>query len=222
VAWTSGWARWRWALATAALLALAGTVGWVLTGNLGGGPPAAPELLAAPTALPVPRATSRPTARAEPTVTPAALAVTATPVRVLIEAIRVDAPVTVKGLRADGVMDVPDGPEDVAWYNFTARPGMGGNAVLSGHLDYRNYGRAVFWRLEELRDGDVVEVRLEDGSVLRYRVSLKVSYDARTAPVPDILGPTIKEVVTLITCGGTFDSGSRNYSHRLVVRAERI
>lgn len=218
--WTSGRAHRRWALATAALLALVGAVGWVLAGNLGGGPAAVPELLAAPTALPSPRA--RPTARAELTVTPTAPAVTATPVRVLIEAIGVDAPVTVKGLGPDGVMDVPDGPEDVAWYNFTARPGMGGNAVLSGHLDYRDYGRAVFWRLKDLQDGDVVEVRLDDGSVLRYRVSLKVSYDARTAPVPDILGPTIKEVVTLITCDGTFDSGSRNYSHRLVVRAERI
>jgi LPXTG-site transpeptidase (sortase) family protein len=119
-------------------------------------------------------------------------------------------------------MDVPDGPEDVAWYNFTARPGMGGNAVISGHLDYHNYGAAVFWRLKELREGDMVEVRLADGSVLRYRVSLKLSYDARTAPVPEIVGPTSKEVVTLITCGGTFDSGSRDYSNRLVVRAERI
>jgi len=119
-------------------------------------------------------------------------------------------------------MDVPDGPEDVAWYNFTARPGMGGNAVISGHLDYRNYGEAVFWRLKELQEGDIVEVRLADGSVLRYQVSLKLSYAARTAPVLEIVGPTSKEVVTLITCGGTFDGGSRSYSDRLVVRAERI
>jgi sortase (surface protein transpeptidase) len=42
------------------------------------------------------------------------------------------------------------------------------------------------------------------------------------APVSEIVGPTSREVVTLITCGGTFDSGSRNYSDRLVVRAERI
>jgi hypothetical protein len=96
-------------------------------------------------------------------------------VRLLIPAIGVDAPVTVKGLRPDAVMDVPDGPEDVAWYNFTARPGMAGNAVLSGHLDYHNYGAAVFWRLKELSEGDIVEMRLADGSVLRYRVSLKLS-----------------------------------------------
>jgi LPXTG-site transpeptidase (sortase) family protein len=203
-------------LATAALVVVAGAVAWVLAGNLGGGSPAAPELLAVPTVAP------RATATAEPTTTPVPSPTTAPPVRLLIPAIGVDAPVTVKGLRADAVMDVPDGPEDVAWYNFTARPGMGGNAVISGHLDYHNYGAAVFWRLKELREGDMVEVRLADGSVLRYRVSLKLSYDARTAPVPEIVGPTSKEVVTLITCGGTFDSGSRDYSNRLVVRAERI
>jgi LPXTG-site transpeptidase (sortase) family protein len=203
-------------LATAALVVVAGAVAWVLAGNLGGGSPAAPELLAVPTAAP------RATATAEPTTTPVPSPTTAPPVRLLIPAIGVDAPVTVKGLRSDAVMDVPDGPEDVAWYNFTARPGMAGNAVLSGHLDYHNYGAAVFWRLKELSEGDIVEMRLADGSVLRYRVSLKLSYDARMAPVSEIVGPTSKEVVTLITCGGTFDSGSRNYSNRLVVRAERI
>ena len=217
--WMSIRARWKWALATTALVAMAGAVGWVLAGNLDGGSPAT-TLLEAPPATA--RPTLRATATAVPTSIPATAAVTAIPVRLLIPAIDVDAPVTVKGLRPDLVMDVPDGPEDVAWYNFTARPGMRGNAVISGHLDYRDYGTAVFWRLRELREGDTVEVRLGDDSVLRYRVSLKLSYDTRTAPVPEIVGPTSKEVVTLITCGGAFDSGSRNYSHRLVVRAERI
>ena len=217
--WMPGRARWRWVLATVALVAVASAVGWVLAGNLGGGSPA-PELLAVPTAAP--RATARHTATPTSTPAPSPSPVAAPPVRLLIPAIGVDAPVSVKGVQPDAVMDVPDGPEDVAWYNFTARPGTGGNAVLSGHLDYRNYGAAVFWRLKELGEGDIVEVRLADGSVLRYQVSLKLSYDARMAPVSEIVGPTSREVVTLITCGGTFDSGSRNYSDRLVVRAERI
>jgi LPXTG-site transpeptidase (sortase) family protein len=206
--------RRKWLLAAAVLAILAGLVGWVLAGNLGSSSPAT-ELRAA---TPAPR----PTTTVEPTGTPSPPVVTAAPARLLIPKIGVDAPVTPKGLRPDGFMDTPNGPEDVAWYVFSARPGMSGNAVLSGHLDYHDYGAAVFWRLKELKQGDFIEVRLDDGSVLRYQVSLKLSYDARTAPVPEIIGPTGKEVVTLITCGGTFDSGSRNYSHRLVVRADRI
>jgi len=208
----------KWVLAAAALAIMAGLVGWVLAGNLGGSSPAT-ELQAA--ATPAPRAAARPTTTAKPTGTPSPV-VTAAPARLVIPKIGVDAPVTPKGLRPDGFMDTPNGPEDVAWYVLSARPGMGGNAVLSGHLDYHDYGAAVFWRLKELQQGDLVEVRLDDGSVLRYQVSLKLSYDARTAPVQEIIGPTGKEVVTLITCGGTFDSGSRNYSHRLVVRADRV
>jgi len=214
-----GRARWRWVLGAIALAALASAAGWVLVGDLGGGA-STEELLVLPT--PAPRATARRASTAAPTSTPRPSTVAAPPVRLLIPAIGVDAPVTVKGLRADAVMDVPNGPEDVAWYNFTARPGMSGNAVISGHLDYHDYGAAVFWRLKDLQEGDVVEVRLADGSVLRYQVSLKLSYDARIAPVTEIVGPTSKEVVTLITCGGSFDSGSRAYSQRLVVRAERI
>ena len=60
--WMSYRARWRWALGTAVLLALAGVVGWVLAGNLGGGPPPEAEVLVAPTVSPAVRATPRPRA----------------------------------------------------------------------------------------------------------------------------------------------------------------
>ncbi len=152
---------------------------------------------------------------------------TATPssaplLRIVIPRIGVDAPITVKGIGADGVMEAPDGPEDVAWYGFTARPGSGGNAVFSAHLDYHNYGPAVFAGLNELENGDLVEVYLADGTVYRYEVVLSLSYPAETAPSEDIVGPTSREVITLITCAGSFDQASRRYSHRLVVRAERM
>lgn len=212
--WMRGRPRRKWVLATASLAAIAGLVGWVLAGNLGNSSPTTELRVATPA--------PRPTTTAVPTGTPSPPVVTAAPARLLIPKIGVDAPVTPKGLRPDGFMDTPNGPQDVAWYVFSARPGMSGNAVLSGHLDYHDYGAAVFWRLKELQQGDLVEVRLDDGSILRYQVSLKLSYDARTAPVPEIIGPTSKEVVTLITCGGTFDSGSRSYSNRLVVRADRV
>jgi len=81
VTWMPGRTRWRWVLTTAALAAVAGAVGWVLGGNLGGGSPAASELLAVPTVAP--RATARPTATAEPTTTPAPSPVTVPPVRLL-------------------------------------------------------------------------------------------------------------------------------------------
>ena len=142
--------------------------------------------------------------------------------RLVIPAIDVDAPVTVKGVDANGVMENPDGPWDVAWYEFTARPGFGSNAVFSGHLDYAGVGPAVFWRLRELEQDDIVEVHLEDGTVYRYRVIAKDQVYAATADVGAIVGPTAQEIVTLITCAGTFDPVTGQYDQRLIIRAERI
>jgi len=113
VTWMHRLPRRKWVLAAAALATMAGLVVWVLAGNLAGSSPAA-ELQAA--ATPAPRAAARPTTTAEPTGTPSPPVVTAAPARLVIPKIGVDAPVTPKGLRPDGFMDTPNGPEDVAWY----------------------------------------------------------------------------------------------------------
>jgi len=142
--------------------------------------------------------------------------------RLVIPSQGIDAPVVVKGVDAAGVMQSPDNAYDTAWYDFSARPGYGGNAVFSGHVDYINVGKAVFWNLKDLKPGDVIEVRLEDGTVYRYGVTVLRQYDAATAPVEEIVGPTPKDSVTLITCSGTFSRSSGQYDKRLVVRAERL
>ncbi len=142
--------------------------------------------------------------------------------RIAIPRFEVDAPVVVRGVDANGVMETPNGPEDVAWYDFTARPGFGSNAVFSAHVDYINYGPAVFWNLKDLEMDDRIEVRLDDGTVYQYGVVAKDQIDTATANVGEIVGSTPREVVTLITCGGTFDSGSGQYDQRVIVRAERI
>lgn len=144
------------------------------------------------------------------------------PSRVVIPKIGVDAPLVARGVDANGLMQVPDGPEDVAWYEFTGRPGEGANVVLSGHVDYHDYGPAVFWRLRDLTLGDIVEVHVGDGSFYQYVVTDTEAYEAQGAPIEEIVGPTTRETVTLITCDGTFNGASSGYSHRLVVRAERF
>jgi len=142
--------------------------------------------------------------------------------RLIIPSIGVDAKVVVKGVGADGVMEVPNNGFDVAWYDFAARPGSGGNVVFSGHVDFRGLGPAVFWNLGKLQPDDLMEVRLEDGSVYQYRVTGKGAFDDETAPVEQIIGPTPVESVTLITCTGTFNPATHQYDKRLVVRGERV
>jgi len=134
----------------------------------------------------------------------------------------VEAPVVIRGIDAQGVMETPDGPTDVAWYEFTARPGFGSNAVFSGHVDYVEYGPAVFWHLKDLEANDIIEVRLQDGTVYQYAVKEREMVFAAQADVGGIVGPSDAEIITLITCGGSFDSSVGQYDQRVVVRAQRV
>ena len=140
--------------------------------------------------------------------------------RFRIGRIDVDAPVIVMNIDANGYMEAPSGPEPVAWYDFTAKPGQGnGNAVLSGHLDYRGHGPAVFWDLEKLEPGDEIEIELADGTRLHYAVTGSETYAVTSIDMEEVLAETSDETVTLITCAGDFVNG--DYTHRLVVRGER-
>lgn len=142
--------------------------------------------------------------------------------RLVIPAAEIDAPVVTKGVDDAGVMQSPDNAYDTAWYDFSAKPGWGGNAVFAGHVDYIRVGKAVFWNIKDLQQGDLIEVRLADGTTYKYTVTYREQFDAATAPVDQIVGPTSTETVTLITCSGTFNSATHQYDKRLVVRAERI
>lgn len=187
--------------------------------------PALPASPAPDTATPTPAPTDTPTPQtawvvAPPAPTPAPSQTGI--VRLKIPEIKVDAPISVKGLDSHGVMEDPTSWNDVVWYNFSGRPGFGSgnNAVFAGHVDYIRHGPAVFWDLNKLRPGDPVDVVLGDGTDYTYHVTSMTVYGANDAPVEQIVGPTSTESVTLITCNGTFSAGE--YNNRLVVRAERL
>lgn len=153
------------------------------------------------------------------------------PVRLLVPRLYLDAPVAVFGLDAQRYPQVPDRGDLVAWYDFSARPGHGSNAVFSGHVDWQTRSGdpipGVFYRLRELEVGDTINVVLEDGTQLQYRVTGNVAAEYNDPNLIEVMGPTQKDVITLITCGGTwFRDASRpyggNYTHRVVVRAERV
>ena len=178
-----------------------------------------------------------PTLQPEPTPVPSDAAIT----RLVIPKIKVDTTVQVLGLSSDGAMQDPKGPKEVGWYDlsrsfedFSSYPGWGGNAVFAGHVDYINSGPAVFYRLKELQPDDEIDIRLADGTQLTYRVTsmdsltetprgdLISAHTGAPITVPEIVGPVGREVVTLITCEGTFNTRTREYDKRLVVRADRV
>jgi LPXTG-site transpeptidase (sortase) family protein len=147
--------------------------------------------------------------------------------RLVIPSIDVDAEFTVKAVGTDGQMPNPNGPEDVAWYDFSQWPGLGGlpdkggNIVMAGHVDYINYGPAVFWRLDELKPGDQVQIHLADGTVATYEVEFNKVVDPSSATDwSGLVSATADESVTLITCSGEFEAG--HYSNRQIIWGRRV
>jgi LPXTG-site transpeptidase (sortase) family protein len=150
------------------------------------------------------------------------------PYDIHIEKLGVAAPVSTYGLDDQAVPQVPTGAEAkhiVAWYDFSARPGTGSNAVFAGHVTWN--GPAVFYKLTELAAGDVIRLKGTNGVELVYSVSNVFSVDPTDPDSVEVMFSTDKDVVTLITCTGTYTDTNDpvyggEYDKRLIVRADLV
>jgi len=143
------------------------------------------------------------------------------PLGIAIPNAAVDAPVETVQI-VDGVMQNPTGPWVVSWYEQTAKPGQGGNAVMAGHVDYWDVGPAVLYNLKNVVAGDEIFVVADDGTTVTYEVDWMQTYEMATITpeqIQEIVGPTDGEALTLITCGGEFNAAAGEYLSRTVVRA---
>ena len=116
---------------------------------------------------------------------------------------------------------MPSGPhqwDTAGWYAAGTRPGDPGSAVILGHVDSRS-GPAVFYRLRELRRGDLVEVVRADGSRVRFTVQRVQEYPKARFPTADVYYPTLTPMLRLVTCGGAFDRNLRHYLDNVIVFA---
>jgi LPXTG-site transpeptidase (sortase) family protein len=147
--------------------------------------------------------------------------------RLIMPRLGINAPVNYRTVGTNGQLGDPAGPYDVVWYDFSnfssfgGYPGDGGNAVLAGHVDYRTVGAAVFYQLRNVSVGDVIQYRRGDGQMITY----SVTYVADILPGANwdpIVARGSGDAITLITCNGTFDYTTREYSHRRVVKGVRI
>jgi sortase A len=165
--------------------------------------------------------------------TPAALAPTPAPspplgdagYQLVIDKLGVDAPVSMFGVDDKLVPQVPYTATDVAWYDFSARPGTGGNAVFAGHVTWN--GPAVFHDLDKLEKGDEVRLQGYDGTKVVYRVSSVFQVDPDDPESVKVMWGTTEDVITIITCSGKFfETGDPilrgDYTHRLIVRGELV
>jgi hypothetical protein len=146
-----------------------------------------------------------------------------TPVPVRLEIARIGVSTGLQRLGRDqhGAVEVPSGPhqwDTAGWYAPGTRPGDPGSAVILGHVDSKS-GPAVFYRLRELRRGDLVEVARADGSTVRFAVQRTEQYDKRRFPTDEVYYPTLTPALRLVTCGGEFDATAGHYRSNIIVFA---
>lgn len=98
----------------------------------------------------------------------------------------------------------------VGWIPESQPIGHGGNAIIAGHRA-RSFGR-LFYRLDELAAGDIIEYRPATGKTMRFEVTEVFIVDPDDPKI--INAPDSGAYLTLITC-----TPIRTGTHRLVARA---
>lgn len=140
-----------------------------------------------------------------------------TPARISIPAIGLDSPLQPLGRAVDGSLRPPTRPDQAGWYAAGVLPGDTGPAVIGGQL-YAADGPAVFGRLRDVRLGDLVIVRRQDGTVLNFEVDGMQGYPAGQLPVSAVFGPAPAPELRLVSCPAT-DGQPAGYLQNLVVSA---
>ncbi len=85
----------------------------------------------------------------------------------------------------------------------------------------------MFWQLAELKEGDLIHLTTERGDLLVYEVTANLMVDPDAPESVQLIYPTDTEMLTLVTCGGTFNPDASNplggeYTHRSVVQAKPV
>lgn len=143
--------------------------------------------------------------------------------RLEIDSIGVNAQVVELGLDPRDVPQVPNDGAKVAWYDFSATPDEGDNAVMSGHVRWAG-DPGVFADLDDLEEGDIVRLVWTDGHETVYEVSTNRVMDADDPKVLQAMGSTKADRITLITCAGDWETDlddplGGDFTKRVVVRA---
>ncbi len=173
------------------------------------GHPATP--VGRPPLVPVPRGKRAAAAQAQPVAVPA-------PAELEIPAIGVKTRLVRLGLTRAGTLQVPSSTTVAGWYTGSPRPGATGAAVIAGHID-SYLGPGIFFRLRELKRGNLIYVRRHHGSLAVFRVTAVRTFLKKRFPTADVYGPVPDAQLRLITCGGTFDPSTGHYLSNVIVFA---
>jgi sortase (surface protein transpeptidase) len=150
------------------------------------------------------------------------------PVAISIPDANVDAKVETNTI-VNGLMLDPSDSWTVSWYKEMGKAGATGdyypNLVLAGHVDNWDVGPAVFQNLANLTAGSQIMVTGEKGDIFVYAVTSveQVPADPSADQLQQLVAPPATgSVLTIITCGGSFNTATGHYESRNIVHANLV
>ncbi|MCL5004317.1 MAG: class F sortase [Patescibacteria group bacterium] len=132
----------------------------------------------------------------------------------------IDVPIVKVSRTLDDRLGVPQSFETVGWFEGGARPGENGNAVIDGHYDKTDGSPAIFYNLINLSVGDEIQIKDERSITYLFKIIQVIRINVTDERATQKAYADTKEpTLTLITCGGVWNSKEHNYSQRLLVKA---
>ncbi|WP_052442596.1 class F sortase [Streptacidiphilus neutrinimicus] len=159
-------------------------------------------------------------ASVSPSAPPVAPMAASEPERITIARLGLNAPLVPVGRASDGTVATPSfaHPHTAGWYDGSVTPGQQGTSVIVGHVDTPT-GPAVFYPLAVARPGDTVAVTRADHTTADFTVDAIKVIPRDDFDESQVYGATGRPEVRLITCGGTYDKATQEYSSNVVVYA---
>lgn len=144
----------------------------------------------------------------------------AAPVRLIVPALKLRAPVIPIEMNTDGVLHPPEDVSEVGWWQRSAKPGARkGQTLLTGHTV--SSGGGVMDDLGKLEEGDRVRVKSPRGTVLYETTRVRdYSTEQVAAQARKLFGQDREDGrLVLVTCS---DWNGEVYESNTIVFAERI
>jgi LPXTG-site transpeptidase (sortase) family protein len=143
------------------------------------------------------------------------------PKYIKISKIGVNARVLRMSVNSKNQLMAPGNIYDAGWYENSAKPGDAGGAMLiDGHV-HGPTKPGVFMNLKKLQAGDEITIVRGDDHTFKYKIVNSIAYDANNVDMNRLLvsADTSKPGLNLITCTGSIEKGTTEYTQRLAVFA---
>ena len=124
------------------------------------------------------------------------------------------------GINVDGSLGTPDNVFNTAWYDESSQPGQKGAMLIDGHISsWTTHG--VFYRINTLLPGDIIDVQGGNGAIFTYKVVKTQVYDSNNVNMGAALSPIdlTKPGLNLISCTGEVFAGTSEFNERIIVFA---